>query len=377
MKNRICSWKSLLLTPLLACATSAFAAPQKQEAAAPQQPETPPHVTLMHPNYMFEVSFTGLALQPFANNTDYAAEAIPFNYGDNLPVLSPSWVIPQISPDFQFAFDVGIAGIFHGANSTLMLNWERMHSSDESASRTVSSSAYMIGPFFEIGPDASVYKTSTGKVNFNFDEVNLDYGTFVQFGKLLRTNFFAGVSFSHIVEHRSTSFASLDGTDKRTLYVPSSFMGAGPQIGMDFNYKIVEGFQFVGTGRASLFVGRFKNSTTFKTYSPDLVSLGNPSPNIQTTTVYNKSGIVPGFEGKLGLAYEVCFGKHYMFKIEAGYQAQIYLNSIRSIDLDSEVDLGTTAAEASQTTGVYARTFGRTVSDFGMAGPYATVDFGF
>jgi hypothetical protein len=87
--------------------------------------------------------------------------------------------------------------------------------------------------------------------------------------------------------------------------------------------------------------------------------------------------MVPGFEGKLGLAYDFEFCRHYMVTLEAGYQAQIYLNSIRSIDICSEVDLGAVAAEINGTTGVYARTFSRTISDFALAGPYLTLALGF
>jgi hypothetical protein len=34
-------------------------------------------VTLKSPDYVFEMRFMGLAMQPFANNLDYAAQALP------------------------------------------------------------------------------------------------------------------------------------------------------------------------------------------------------------------------------------------------------------------------------------------------------------
>lgn len=349
-------------------------------AAMQEMPQTAPAssaVMLASPNYQFGISFKALIMQPFANNLDYAAEALPFNYGDANPALSPSWVIEEISPDFHFGFDVGIAGIFKDAKSTLMLNWVRYHSSNDSKSHTVPTSDDMIGPFFEIGPDASTYKQSKGSVNFHFDEVNLNYGTFVQFGSRLHTNLFAGVSFARILQHRFSSYSDLSGDVVRTIKVPAKFTGAGPQIGIDFNYKIVKGLQFVGNTRASLYVGSFKDSTTYSTASTALIDLGDPSPNIQSTTVHKKMGVVPGLEGNLGLAYEYLFRDHYLFKIEAGYQAQVYINAIRSIDMGSEVALSTEGSVGSATVGVYARTFERTVSDFGLAGPYASVSLGF
>jgi hypothetical protein len=88
-------------------------------------------------------------------------------------------------------------------------------------------------------------------------------------------------------------------------------------------------------------------------------------------------GVVPGFEGNLGLAYDVNFKKSYMFKIEAGYQAQIYINAIPSIDMGSEVALNAIGAIGTAATGVYARRFERVTSDFGLAGPYIKINFGF
>ena len=65
------------------------------------------------------------------------------------------------------------------------------------------------------------------------------------------------------------------------------------------------------------------------------------------------------------------------FRVESDYQAQIYINAIRSIDMGSEVALSAGGSIGSAVTGVYARTFERTVSDFGLAGPYVTLSLGF
>ena len=235
----------------------------------------------------------------------------------------------------------------------------------------------MTGPFFEIGPDASLYKKSKGTTDFHFDEVNLDYGTFVHFGDRLHMNLFAGVSFARILQHRFTTFSDLSESIVRTIRVPSKFLGAGPQMGLDFTYKLAKGLQLVGNSKTSLFVGHFKNSTKYSTASSSLVGLGEENPNFQSTSVKNRGGVVPGLEAKLGLAYEFLFSSHYMVKLEAGYQAQIYINSIRSIDMGSQVAGGTLESISTAALGVYARTFERTVSDFAIAGPYATCSFGF
>lgn len=367
--------KLLVITSLIA--GSASLAALEANPGSMKMPPAPLPVQVENPGYTFGMHFVGLAMQPYANNLDYGAEALPFNYGDAQPAVSPSWLIPTISTDYHFGFDVGIAGVFHCANSSLSLNWERYHSPTDSSSLAVDNASYMIGTFFEIGPDASVYKKATGTVKFHFDEVNLNYGTFVRFGELLEMNLFTGVSFGRIVQHRFTTLSDLPERVIRTLDVPTKFTGAGPQLGIDFKSKIYKGLQFVGNTRGSLYVGTFKNSTTYTTSSYILQDLNDINPNVQTTMVYNKGGIVPGFEGKLGFAYEYLFQDNYLFQIEVGYQAQIYLNAIRSIDMGSEVTLASGAAIGSAATGVYARTFDRTVSDFALAGPYATANFAF
>lgn len=357
---------------------SIFAQQPKDYQAPPKPPvASMPVVTLDNPNYVFGANFSALIMQPYANNLDFAAEAVPFNYGTDRPILSPSWVIPEISTDYHFGFDVGIEGMFHMVNTRMSLNWVRYHSPTDTGSKSVAHTNNMVGPFFEIGPDASAYKTSKGEVYFNFDQVNLDYGTFVKFGDHLEMNLGCNVSYARVYEHLFTRFTNVPGTVIRTLTVPSTFQGWGPGANFDFVYTIVKGFKFVGDARGTLFVGTFKNETAYSTTSPSIETLGDTNPNTQSTTVGNKMGIVPAFEGKLGLAYEWTWGDYCEFKLEGGYRAQVHINAIRSIDMGSEVALGAIGSIGSAETGVYARSFLRTVSDFSLAGPYVAVNIGF
>lgn len=334
---------------------------------APQEPmRHSSDVFLSSPDYTFAVEGSVLYLQPTASNVHYVAEA------ETLPAPSPNWIISDIHADYHFGFDVGVSGVFHSTHTMLMLNWERLHAED-SNSKTVAA-ADMVGPFFEIGPDATPYSTATGKVDFHFDEVSLDYGVLVNFGSRTQTNFFAGVSYVSIKETLTSEYISSGGSFTRTITSPSKFQGAGPQLGMNFSYDIASGFRLVGDGAAALYVGPMKNSTTYDSTSPLLAPLGISPSNVQGTTVGSRTQVVPGFEGKLGFAYCYNFAEHYMFSLEAGYEAQIYLNAIQSVDMGSEVTLNTIAAPS---VGVYARTFQRTLSNFALAGPYLTLSLGF
>lgn len=358
-----------LCTALLLFAASADGYMNNQLNNPPQTTEkahSASDIFLAHPCHTFELYGTALLLQPTGNHQHYAAEAFP------LPAPSPHWQIHDVSTDYHFGFDVGFRGIIHSTNTNITLNWEHFHSTD-SASKKVASTD-MIGPFFEIGPDASPYKKAHGKVTFHFDEANLDYGILINFGDRLKTNLYSGVSFAYIKQTLSSKYSNFEGTVARTIKVPSTFIGAGPQVGLDFAYRIVKGFHFVGEAAASLLVGTQKNHTAYTARSPALEPLGISPPNRQKTNVHNKTQVVPGLEGKLGLSYVFAYCDHFMIKLEAGYQAQVYINAIQSIDMGSEV---VTPPVVPDTVGVFARTFEQTLSNFALAGPYFTLDVGF
>jgi hypothetical protein len=353
---------------LLAVSTAMYADSATDQNADQNKPTyTKTDVYLSSPSWCFEAFGSALLMQPYGSNLHYAAEAQP------LPVQSPNWKIHEIRPDYHWGFDVGIAGLFHCTNSKLSLDWERLHSTD-TASRTVSPDSNMIGPMFEIGPDAAPYKKARGKVNFQFDQVNLDYGTFINFGDRLQTNFFGGLSFARIYEKISAKFWNQGSFIIREVKVPSTFWGIGPQIGMDINYKIVKGFHLTGGIVAELLVGPQKNHTDYFSQSPELTDLGFPNPNNQSTKDKKKTQVVPGVEGNIGLAYTVEFWKHCMFNIEAGYDVQVFFNAIQSIDMGSEVD---NVDIVTASGGVYARTFLQTLSNFSLAGPYLKLALGF
>jgi hypothetical protein len=324
-------------------------------------------VYLSSPTYTFDAFFTALILQPTGSSLHYAAQAHPYP-----PFTSPYWHIHDVHTDYHFGFDVGLGGVFHRANSDLFIDWEHYRSKD-SSHKTVASDD-MVGPFFEIGPDASAYKKTHGNVVFHFDQVNLDYGQFVNFGKRLQTNLYAGVSFARIKQTLHSKFSDYAGDIVRNINVPSLFTGGGPQLGLDFTYRIVNGFHFVGEAAGSLFVGTARNHTNFKAAFPASEGAGIASPNKQSTHVNKRTQVVPALEGKLGLDYAYLYRKHYMIKLEAGYQVQVYFNAIQSTDIGSEV---VTPPVAPDVVGVYARTFQRNISNFSLAGPYVKVELGF
>jgi hypothetical protein len=356
--------------PFSACEQEALktdSARNKRAKNAPVVMHEPIEVFLDSPVCSVGAEFTALFLKPTGSHHYYAAEAIP------LPVETPSWEIYEVNPGYKFGFDVGLAWFFHSLNTTLSTNWTRLHC-EESESFTVPLNSDMIGPFFSIGPQSSIFKNAQASSRYHFDEVSLNYGTCVRFGDRLFTNLYAGAAYARIKQTLNSVYSNLAGDVSLAIDTPSTFTGGGPHVGVDFAYRIAGGLHLTGDATFDLFTGRLENHTDYKTTSPLLVGLGYPNPNYQSTTVPNRLDVIPGFEGRLGLAYSVSFGKHYVIDLEAGYETKIYVNAVQSVDMGSEVDTEIAVVNA---VGVYARTFQRTVSNFALSGPYATLAFGF
>ncbi len=317
------------------------------------------------PPHCFVAEFSALILKPGSSNIHYAAEAIP------LPLPSPNWNIFDLHPGYHFGFDIGFAFVSHQACTCFMVNWEQFKSCS-SAAITVGSDN-MVGPFFEIGPDAKPYRNAFGAVKFKFNEINIDLGQYVEFGDCLKTTIFAGIGITSIKQRLSSLYSNSDGTIVRRITVPSSFFGAGPQLGIDFSYHLINGFYFTGKGLCSLLSGTLKNHTQYLALAPELEDVGVTPPNKQRTCVQKRTQVVPAFQEKIGVAYNCC-GECFTVQIEAGYQSQIYISALQSIDLGSEV---VTPPVLPDTICVFARTFQRTISNFALAGPYVSLDVRF
>jgi hypothetical protein len=324
-----------------------------------------PFVIVTSPDYHVEAAFRALFFKPLASNMHYAAEAI------TLPAPSPHWNIYDLSPQYHFGFDLDFAAHVHCADATVRLNWQHFHSC--TTARTATAQTNMIGPFFAIGPDATFYNSAQGNVNFHFDEVNFTYGPNIAWGDYGTSTIFAGISFIHLKQLLNAFYSNPDGSITRDILTPHSFNGAGPQVGFSFLYDMTRHIQVAGKSVVALLAGKTNNHTTFTSVSPEIAFTSVTSPNQQSTSVCTRTIFVPSFEERLGFSYtHEC--EQYFFTIEFGYQAQIYLDALQSIDMGSEV---ITPPVTSNSVGVFARTFQRNISNFALIGPYISFNFGF
>ena len=344
-------------------------------------------VTTTSPDYTFKMDFTMLFLKA-AGDSDYACEAY------FLPALSPHWETFDLTTNHNFAFDLGFQTIFHGSDTIGMANWEHLRSST-TAAQNVAVAGDMIGAFSFVGPDDKYFTRATASTSFSFDQFNARYGQMLQIGNKLNANIFAGLNFSRIHQTMIRTYHGIaDSTDTftvpdntpftRTMITPTTFSGTGPEFGCDFNFNIHKGLQFVGQATVGLLAGSIKNHTEFITQGAATTALlvtGEQSPtnlNAQQIIVPNIVAIVPEFSQRIGMAFEHEFRNHCAAHFEIGYQAQLFMNALQSVDMASEIDFtAESQAPAVAMVGVFVKTMKREVHNFSVSGPYFKINMSF
>ncbi len=323
---------------------------------------------------VFELFGEWIFLQPNGSSIYYAVEAFPFDTALKVPESSPNWTVFEIDPSYHSGFEVGSRFLFPKNDMSLEVNWERLHTQD-SDSMEVSFQPYgtgnMVGPFFDIGPNSAAYKTAKGHAVFHFDAANLILGKTICFTNDLKAHFYAGAGFARIKQSISSTFSNEVESTSRNVYAFSTFTGGGPKFGFDFGYRLCNSFYFTGNSSIALYMGQLKNNTTYTSFSPAI-----SGANVQHTTVPNRTQLIPGFEEKLGFSYAASF-KQCQITFGAGYQFQIYLDAIQSVDMTSPQVLPSLTPGTSVDVGVYAVGFERTLSNFMLTGPYVSMDVRF
>jgi hypothetical protein len=216
-----------------------------------------------------------------------------------------------------------------------------------------------VGPSYEIGPDAEVFKIAHGAVDFAYDAINLDVGRLFFACEPIQVRLFGGVQIASIGQNLSASFASFDGLTTSENTTHSLFTGAGPRVGVEA--QCVKGnFDLLGEMAGALLIGGMQSRIDFTATSPDF-----PTPNNQSLTSPNATQIVPSIDSRLGGAYTFPVGCRRLLRIEAGYQAAVYFNAVNQYSLSEVVTPPTT-----QSVGVFLRTADHLQNNFTVHGPY-------
>src|SRR4029078_6204940 len=139
------------------------------------------------------------------------------------------------------------------------------------------------------------------------------------------------------------------------------------------------GLSLIGTAIGSLNVGTISVQENFTSTSARLTREGI-GVSKQQITVPNKTQIVPGFDGKLGLLYQLKNIYHHTtnINIEAGYRVISYINAISTINPQTLVQPGDNPDVPEFSTGTMAIvSMEQQDRPFNMSGPYLEVGFDF
>jgi len=319
-----------------------------------------PAMVTPNPPHHFEVSGSLWYLQPGADDLEYATLVSPF------PLPTPNWSNQSLNPSFSPAFSFGFRYIPIESND-LELNWTHLNSS--ASASVFGAPGQMVGPPFEIGPTASSYQIGHGNVSFVYDSANLDAGHALCADCAFQLRVFAGAKFARIKQDLTGTFQSLDGLTTASNTTNSSFIGAGPRLGMKGQYALGS-FQFFGEMAGAGLIGTAQSSINFSATSTAVAGLAQP--NVQALTSPNKTQVVPGFDAKLGTAYVFPPGSFGQLKIEVGYQAAVYVNAINHYALTQ-----VSVPPAPASVGVFLATVQHLQSNFTTQGPYLTAGWSF
>lgn len=334
-----------------------------------------------HPS-LITVNASLLYLKPVSNTLRYAALV----YGPQ--PYSQSWSYQQITPAYSPAFEVGMNYGFANSSYQVSTEWLHLHTNDSS---TLSASSaqdtrtiQFISPPYDVGPSLIGIKKALGQSSFDFDNVELNIGKSIDAGYGIQATVFGGLNFIHLNQILTTTFTDNIGGDITALTyatVPdpgfylqgqntSNYNGAGPDLGIEAQYKMKYGFGVLMRALGSLTVGSVSLTDVFHARSVRLSEIGI-AESFQQLTTPSMTQVVPGFDGKLGLSYDGVWKGSSTYSIELGYRVSSYLNAISQVNPTTLVQSGKTTSAPEFATGTLAiGSVGVTQSAFNMNGPY-------
>src|SRR5207253_3487410 len=124
-------------------------------------------------------------------------------------------------------------------------------------------------------------------VNFDFDNVLLDFGKMADYGSHIQARLYGGIDILKLNQTITTTFGDYAGCPA-TAYsyaLPpdpsfsfqtenvSKYLGAGPGLGLDLRYTTNSGFGILGDVLGMLTVGTIKTQDNFTSTSARLTSV--------------------------------------------------------------------------------------------------------
>lgn len=311
----------------------------------------------------FNIDF--LYLQPSSNNLKYAT------FVSGTQPYYQSWHYQEIKPGFHPALELGLNYAIHDTPYSVGGQWTYLNSTDSSSKQAATSTdlttVEFVGPPYEMSPPVFSIKHVDSTVNFQFNNLLFDMGKVVEYGPRFQARYFGGIDIFNLNQTITTTFSDCAGSPATpySYAIPpdpsfsfktqnvSKYLGAGPAVGMNFQYKMDSGFGLLGNALGVLTTGMSSTQDNFTSTSLRLTQNGVGVSHQQITSPDDMQ-VVLGIDAKLGAFYHYEGRKMPNFTIEAGYRMATYMNAISTISPNTLVQPGTVTITPEFATGTMA-----------------------
>lgn len=352
----------LILANLLIYSTAGHAG----EIGSPQTPayDSPPSLVATNNDNRSFIYASFLYIKPTSDDLKYAT------FVSGIQPYHQSWHYLAINPAYDPTFELGLNYAFPCTPYSAALYWTHLNSNDSSskqASRSTDlTTVEFVGPPFEMSPPVFGIKHVNSNNNFEFDSILLNVSKLVEYSSPVQVRYFGGISVLNLHQTLTTTFSDYAGSPATPYSYPlppdpsfsfqlqnvSRYLGAGPDVGINVQYKTASGFGILGQFLGMLTVGTIKTQDNFTSTSARLTSLGIGTSH-QEITAPNATQVVVGADGKLGIFYDYQMNS-WELTIEAGYRMATYLNAISTVVPQTLVQPGTVFITPEFATGTMA-----------------------
>lgn len=333
-----------------------------------------------------EVQLGWLNLKPMSNNHTYAY------YVAGTQPYYQDWHAQSINPSYTSAFELGLAYAITPNFFNTSIDWMHLSSSDSGFKQgnqtTQVANIAFVAPPFEMSPPVFGIRRADAQLKYNFDDIALNLETlFGLYNGRMSAKIIGGINVLRVKQIFTTTFSDLVGAEPTPystalpadpsfsfqLQSISDFTGLGPNLGLSGQLEIMSGLSIIGSASGSLNVGTTSVQENFTSTSATLTQKGIGVSQQQITTP-NKTQVVPGFDGKLGLIYQFQNKRMPNFSLEGGYRVMSYMNAISTTTPQTLVQPGTNPGVPDFSTGTMAIvSIAQQDRPFNLNGPYLMV----
>jgi hypothetical protein len=331
-----------------------------------------------------------LYLKPMSNNHTYA-----YYVAGTQPDYQ-NWHAQSVNPHYASALELGLRYTLKENQLNLAIDWLHLNSNDKAykeGNQTINlANIEFTGPPFEMSPPVFGIRRADAKLNYHYEDIALNLEKILDTPKWMKAKIIPGINVLYLKQNLTSKFSDLVGSEPTPYTYPllpdpsfsfqiqaiSEFIGLGPSLGVNGQIEIMPCLSLIGTASGSLNVGTISVQENFTSTSARLTREGI-GVSKQQITVPNKTQIVPGFDGRLGLLYQL--QKIYQMmniNIEAGYRLISYINAVSTINPQTLVQPGDNPDVPEFSTGTMA-IVSMTQQDrpFNMNGPYVEIGLDF